>query len=323
MYARVEYSIGATPEQMLDALVKLFTDFTTDLATLPGIDSSNSQLIVTEPAGWTLFDDDSGPISKVIRAPDTQVPGQYKYAEIGFSSTIATLYGYGNFDAGTHTGTNKTGNPGNISSATLGQRWDSTQIGGFYLFASELFLCITGFYGQNWGDAYKNGTLLLAETTRDHPWHTDDIPAFCVVPTALMFYSLTDSGNSPWPAYKSAYFPELRDRNGATLLGVNASTYLGSDGVSPCDWIYSKSFPTGPTSRIPDGHGNEAIPMFPLVAVHALEFSIRIGILQGGFWMAPRALLAKTDLTVTQGGQEYVAIQASSTGPMHILFPRW
>ena len=93
MYAKLQISSTATAAQVVTDIVAVLTG-TTDVNELSAqIVKANSQIISTDPAGWTLVGDYLT-TGKVLSAPVADNASQYKYVAI-FTSGTSVAYQLG------------------------------------------------------------------------------------------------------------------------------------------------------------------------------------------------------------------------------------
>src|SRR5574343_619720 len=114
MYAKLQISGTATAAQVVTDIVAVLTG-TTDVNALSAqIVKANSQIISTDPAGWTLVGDYLT-TGKVLSAPVADNAAQYKYVAI-FTSGTSVAYQLGEgYNAGGKTLTTATVSHGLIS----------------------------------------------------------------------------------------------------------------------------------------------------------------------------------------------------------------
>ena len=172
MYAKLQISGTATAAQVVTDLVAVLTG-TTDVNALSAqIVKANSQIISTDPAGWTLVGDYLT-TGKVLSAPVADNASQYKYVAI-FTSGNSVAYQLGEgYNAGGKTLTTATVSYGQISNyasnAVVFPHGNTTF--DLYITASARHI---GFHTLiNSGGTYYAGDLGgVFESTRKDIWNT-------------------------------------------------------------------------------------------------------------------------------------------------------
>lgn len=191
MYASIRFNAGVTVDQIIDDIVKILTGETSLAALSASVDQVNSELYFNlSPAGWEIHDDlRPGTKSVILKAPMTDMPGQFKYIRLRhrtFSTSVAWTSNNAvcvdvieSWDEIAHTG-------------NLYNRFDSggsslnTQSDGSY--ASIIFGTVSGQSGNvmisssskhlffhhqpSMNSPNISGTSYITEHTRESPWDT-------------------------------------------------------------------------------------------------------------------------------------------------------
>ena len=193
MYAKLQISGTATAAQVVTDIVAVLTG-TTDVNELSAqIVKANSQIISTDPAGWTLVGDYLT-TGKVLSAPVADNASQYKYVAI-FTSGNSVAYQLGEgYNAGGKTLTTATASPGLISI------YNSTAA-TFPIGSSTLYITASarhiGFHTlMNMSGSYYPGDLGgVFECTRKDIWNTSSSGFLPAVQTNST-YGLINHGNA-------------------------------------------------------------------------------------------------------------------------------
>lgn len=244
MYAKLQISGTATAAQVVTDIVAVLTG-TTDVNALSAqIVKANSQIISTDPAGWTLVGDYLT-TGKVLSAPVADNASQYKYVAI-FTSGTSVAYQLGEgYNAGGKTLTTATASHGLISnSASNAVTFPHGNITfDLYITASARHI---GFHTlTNSSGNYSPGDLGgVFECTRKDIWNTSSSGFLPAVQTNLT-YGLITHGSST----ASTQF------TGNT--GLNTTRYMTDNTVTPTIVSAGKSAMTLPWySGIPSDSDN-------------------------------------------------------------------
>lgn len=303
MKARLETNANITNTALLQGIIASLTG-NTDLATYPtGFNNLASSISVAIcPAGWVVHDATASANSQVIKAPYSDDATRFKYFEIQVTASAINVWAYEDWNATTHTGTNKTGN---TATSTQYQRLTLTSAGRIYAFASSKFFVIGSEFGSTFGDG-NAGVILAGEFARIPSWNTPaTYPAAAVCFLGDLMASL-----------KSVYMPRSRKKSGIDVTGIDATAYLASVGVSYSQWTAATSLPTGSDSKVLNPDSTKTSPFFPLFIVDAATYSIPLGHFSNAdLYIAPANLLANLETVLKTGtSQEYIAIQCSGNG---------
>lgn len=233
MYAKLQISSTATAAQVVTDIVAVLTG-TTDVNELSAqIVKANSQIISTDPAGWTLVGDYLT-TGKVLSAPVADNASQYKYVAI-FTSGTSVAYQLGEgYNAGGKTLTTATASHGQISNyANNAVAFPHGYMTfDLYITASARHI---GFHTLiNSGGNYYAGDLGgVFECTRKDIWNTSSSGFLPAVQTNAT-YGLIQHGSS----HASNQF--------ASGMGLNTTRYIADSGAAPTVISAGKSAMTLP-----------------------------------------------------------------------------
>jgi hypothetical protein len=233
MYAKLQISGTATAAQIVTDLVAVLTG-TTDVNALSAqIVKANSQIISTDPAGWTLVGDYLT-TGKVLSAPVADNASQYKYVAI-FTSGTSVAYQLGEgYNAGGKTLTTATASYGQISNhASNAVAFPHGYMTfDLYITASARHI---GFHTLiNSGGTYYAGDLGgVFECTRKDIWNTSSSGFLPAVQTNST-YGLIHHGSS----HANNQF--------ASGMGLNTTRYMADSGATPTIISAGKSAMTLP-----------------------------------------------------------------------------
>lgn len=190
MYAEISYDGTVAVNDVLTTIVNVLTG-TTDVTTFSvGLVSGSTVTDVYRPAGWELWDDISAS-EKVIRAPYTDVAGEYKYIKftaVDAASDYIYWEMYRDWDNGSHTGTlnRRIANTSVVSASSYARVFyrQSNTTGTIYLSSSSKhFACVCSTDSNT---RYTNMGL-LSERSRINDWDLNSSPYKPVVQTNYGF----------------------------------------------------------------------------------------------------------------------------------------
>lgn len=236
MYAKLQISGTATAAQVVTDLVAVLTG-TTDVNALSAqIVKANSQIISTDPAGWTLVGDYLT-TGKVLSAPVADNASQYKYVAI-FTSGTSVAYQLGEgYNAGGKTLTTTTASSGLISNQSSSALTFPHGLTTFDLYITASARHI-GFHtlSNNSGSYYTGDLGGVFECTRKDIWNTSSsgfLPAVQTNSTYGLIYhgsSLTQN--------------QLVANGGA--IALNTTRYMADHNATPTIISAGKSAMTLP-----------------------------------------------------------------------------
>lgn len=235
MYAKLQISGTATAAQVVTDIVAVLTG-TTDVNELSAqIVKANSQIISTDPAGWTLVGDYLA-TGKVLSAPVADNASQYKYVAIFTSgSSVAYQLGEG-YNAGGKTLTTATVSHGLISNyASNAVTFPHGQTTfDLYITASARHI---GFHTLvNSGGNYYPGDLGgVFECTRKDIWNTSSSGFLPAVQTNSNYGLIAHGTNTAQNHFQTG---------GA--YGLNTTRYMTDNTVTPTIVSAGKSAMTLP-----------------------------------------------------------------------------
>lgn len=192
MYARYDYNAAATLAQVVSDISLLLTGTTNKASLSASCNQTNTVIISTVAAGWSVFDAAAATNAQVLRALNGDGT-TYKYMFFQLTATTLDVRCYESWNATTHTGTNLAAGYGTSSAF-------STASGGtVFLFASVQYVHFLGWTGGTFGQTFS-----VMERTRASAW---DTPANGVIPVIF--------------AYGWLYGPSYN--NNANMAGTNGS----------------------------------------------------------------------------------------------------
>lgn len=308
MKAVYEYNSGSTQADIVNDIVAILTGETNPASLSSACNEALTSIIATVASGWTLHDATAGTNAQVIKAPYSDNGTDDKFLKIESNATTRLImHGYENWDAGSNTGTNATGNP----TTSEYQYMNSTNGGRFYLFASSKFVCIVGEEGTNYGDNSYKGPTLFTEYTRIAPWNvtSENYPSAAIVQLGGIMAGA-----------KKAYHIKLKDKNGVELTGANAISYGLGIGTQFNGWTNNQYFPMGIDAKVPDHNDDLQIYRLPVYLGDPDDYAIPLGEFStlADAYMAPGGVLAYQE-TVDISSVEYIAMKVYTVNDMRIL----
>jgi len=311
MFARYNYSAGATVANIKNDIVAILTG-TTDKNTLSAsCDKPNTYIYNTYTnAEWILHDAAAGTNKVVLKGARFDDPTSYEYAMLDFGT--ASKFGiqlYETWDAGTHTGTNPNYTAAGAGTTTYYQRINTTAGGSviIYAYAGRCIL-FQGNTSTGLGDDTYKAWLGCMQRSRLSPWDTvaAGYPLSVVANGHVMF------GNSSPPLLPCCRIknPAGGDIIGTNMCGLRSAWYGGGGVAYP---VYGEGYAQYQSTvyKLPDGAGGFYAPLINLGANYGFQ-----GHLGGSFsdvcdvWLGV-AYPFNLDEVVT-GGKTYVFIQNTS-----------
>jgi len=325
MFARYNYSAGATVANIKNDIVAILTG-TTDKNTLSAsCDKTNTYIYNTYTnAEWILHDAAAGTNQVVLKGARFDDPTRYEYAMLDFN-TVASKFGvklYETWNETTHTGTNVSYAFGSSTGQTTYYQRINTTSGGSVIIYANKGRCILfqGNTSTGYGDDSNKAWVGCMQRSRLSPWDTvaAGYPLSVIASGALFATSLV--------------LPLCRTKN---PLGGD---YTGSSSVLGIVWRGNRGTvvpPVGSSSagynsavyKVPDGAGGFYAPLTNI----GCEYGA-IGNLGGSFsdvcdvWLGV-AYPFNLDEVIT-GGKTYAflqntsASQASSNGTANLCVPK-
>jgi hypothetical protein len=276
MYTKYAYKAGSTQANIVSDLVALLTGETNKANLSASCDQSETFIVSTVAAGWTLHDAASTTNGKVVKAARYDNGAAYKFAEIVVSSaTTIYMYVYETFDSGTHSGTNKTTN-------TYYQRIDLTNGGYIHVSACSRTIALCAECATTVGDTNSSPTL-LNELTKTAAFYTTSIPSFTLVNIGARL-----NGNN-----LAGYLPTATNNLGYVLPSSNSVGRIYYD-TSP---YTSKTYGTGV---------NTNLPVYPLRV--QIDDVGEVGELYQTYILQPNIIPMRT--TVTIASVDYIVLPA-------------
>lgn len=236
MYAKLQISGTATAAQVVTDLVAVLTG-TTDVNALSAqIVKANSQIISTDPAGWTLVGDYLT-TGKVLSAPVADNASQYKYVAI-FTSGTSVAYQLGEgYNAGGKTLTTATASHGLISNhgssaVTFPHGYTTFDL---YITASARHI---GFHtlSNSSGNYYPGDLCGVFECTRKDIWNTSSSGFLPAVQTNSAYGLITHGNTNAANHYITGGGP----------YGLNTTRYMSDNVAAPTIISAGKSAMTLP-----------------------------------------------------------------------------
>lgn len=252
MYAKLQISGTATAAQVVTDLVAVLTG-TTDVNALSAqIIKANSQIISTDPAGWTVVGDYLT-TGKVLSAPVADNASQYKYVAIFVSGTSVAYQLAEGYNAGGKTLTTATASHGLISNhSNAGVTFPHGQTTfDLYITASARHM---GFHTlTNASGNYYPGDLGgVFECTRKDIWNTSSSGFLPAVQTNSAYGLITHGNTNATNHYITGGGP----------YGLNTTRYMADHLATPTVISAGKSAMTLPWySGIPNDYDSTYIAL--------------------------------------------------------------
>ncbi|MBF0424828.1 MAG: hypothetical protein HQL66_03295 [Magnetococcales bacterium] len=255
MYCKYIYDASATPADLMADIVGLLTGTITATSGLSSsADKTNSQIITTVAAGWTVHDASAATNKKVLKA--ALADSGYKYLGIDLNTTGKLILGvYETWDATGHSAGNTSWQS---DDGSVYQPVNLANGGTIYIHATArgaVFVGVTGGLKGLQG-TYNPGSSTSAAGLSGITERTRGLA-----------YDTTAAGYPPFVAF-------LPGIGGGFATHPRAKTYNGGDVTSfsfaPKD-ICSiglqnlSGLPSGVDKRIPDGSGGGVVPAYPLL----------------------------------------------------------
>lgn len=177
MHAKIAYDSTVVVEDVLSSIVAVMTGETSTSNLSEGLKIGSEISAVYRPAGWELWDDVSSTV-KVIRAPYTDLPGEYKYVRFEAVETTNDYISwdvYRDWDNSTHTGTlNRRISYNSVSNdKTYAFYRTAATVGIIYLSGSSKHMATLVSTDNN---TKVTGMGFISERSRINEWDTPSIP---------------------------------------------------------------------------------------------------------------------------------------------------
>jgi len=327
MFARYNYSAGATVANIIADIVAILTG-TTDKNTLSAsCDKANTYIYNTYTnAEWILHDAAAGTNKVVLKGARFDAPAEYEYAMLDFSTS--SKFGiklYETWNAGAHTGTNPAFTTFGAGNTSYYQRINTAAGGSVIIYANKgRCILFQGNTSTGLGDDGYKAWLGCMQRSRLSPW--DTVAAGYPLSVVASGYVMFSSSSPPLLPCCRIKNPAGGDITNTNMCGLR-SAWLGGGGDSfP---IAGEGYTQHQSTvyKLPDGAGGFYAPLINLGANYGLY-----GHLGGSFsdvcdvWLGV-AYPFNLDEVVT-GGKTYVFIQntssarATSAGTANICVPK-
>jgi len=294
----------------LDDVVAVLTGETEISNLSASLDQSQSEILSTIPAGWTLHDVPDTD-ERIVTSPhsDDSINVQ-KYAKISCDTYRNwRIQIYEGWDNVLHTGTNET--PSNSETSYQASLATDAVV---YVFASDRFFSVISDRSTQWGISGHNGIPIVAEYAATQDGNiTPMYPNFCLIDT----YRLIGVRFGVYPV-------RAKNSTGNDVVGVSGKSYLTAIGIGipGSTWIGSY-FSGGSGSKIVDKNGNFKLPFFELFIQNpAIWSSAPLGNIttNTNIFMAPRNVLTNHE-NVLKLTETFRAVSCYNNG-LTMLFPK-
>ena len=332
MYAAIQYTGIATPEEAITDIVGVATGSITSVTGLSAnANQGNSTVTTTIAGGWTLWDDVSA-TQKVIRQVVSDMPGRYKYVMIEKYQTDRVINKiYADWNNVSHTGTQMIRY---ITGSTVAQDLTCYLFYGYQ--SKDSMTCLSTSTNHFGGIVVYNnlvteaGMTLLSEHTRNSLWDTVDndiLPyVFNNQPITNSSFSQHTSGYEQWwikpevignTGIRYNYVDNNSSYKTQCALNVNhaigASTTYQSVTESfdqMADYVYNSEGGDASYVLIPFGGVN------PSTSNYGGDMSSKCGIY---FSSVDSSSGSATNDIVTVGGENYRVWRAATANYKYIL----
>jgi hypothetical protein len=309
MNAKLKYAIF-NQQDCLDDVIAVLTG-ETNLANLStSLDQSQSEILSTISAGWTLHDIPDTD-ARVIKAPHSDDPSVMKYARIRCdASRNWRIQVYEDWDNILHEGFNET------PVTTVSTQASLTSDAVLYVFSSSSFFSVISDRSTQWGYSY-NGIPIVAEYASEQAGNiVPAYPNFCFIDTYRSIYYGSIGGVYPVRA---------KNTSGNDVVGNAGSSFLTGIGIGlpGSDWINDTYFKGGSGSKIVDQNGNFKFPFFELFIQNPnLWSSAPLGNIttNTNIYMAARDVLSNHE-NVLKLTETFRAVKCYNNG-LTMLFPK-
>ncbi len=306
MYTKYVYNSGSDITNVLSDVIAILTGETDKANLSADCDQTNTEIISTVAAGWTVHDAAAGTDAQVIKAPLADDATTFKYINLnaGSSGYLKTEV-WETWDEVAHSGTNMAYDS---NSTSYSPRLDLTDGGTLYLFASARFAAFTSQTAAGYGPSSYGGVTGCFEHTRGLPFDTvaNGWPPYCWG----TFGRADSSGNY------FGYKPRMQDKEENQKTGSLADVQLNTIG-HPTQWNAALS---GITQKLPDGNGGFRVPFFPAYVVNVGDMPAPYGNLSSlcDIWSIPANIAVHLD-TITRSGIDYICLKQYASTQLIVI----
>jgi len=323
MFARYNYSAGATVANIMADVCAILTG-TTDKATLSAsCDQTNTYIYNTyTDASWIMHDSAAGTNQVVLKGARHDDPTNYEYAMLDFNS-VASKFGiriYETWNETTHAGTNLCYTAAGAALTTYYQRINTTSGGSIIIYAYEgRCMLFQGNTSTGIGDDTNKAWIGCAQRTRISPW--DTVAAGYPLSSVICGYSMFAGLSDVLPLCRSKN-PSGGDYTSSTSAGLKTTGHGLRSDKPPVTTVYYAA-----VQKMPDGAGGYYAPLVNLGAANP-----QAGHLGGSFsdvcdfWLSVQYPLNLDEMTLN--GKTYVFLantvnaQSTSTGTSNLAVPK-
>ena len=296
MFAKYVYNTASDVANVIQDIVDILTGETDKANLSAACKQSDTEIISTIAAGWTLHDDTAGTNAQVLKAPLADDPATFKYLKL---NAVTTSYlrteVWETWDEVAHSGTNMAYDSNNTS---YSQRLDLTDGGTLYVFASARFAAFVSQTAAGYGHTSYSGVSGCFEHTRDLPFDT--------VANGWPPYCWGTFGRADYNASYFGYKPRKLTKDETTQTGSAAIIKLTTIG-HPSQWTSALS---GIDQKLPDGQGGLLVPFFPAYLADTNYMPAPYGEISSlcDIWSIPSNIATHLDV-ITKSSVDYICMK--------------
>jgi hypothetical protein len=222
MYAKYNYTSGATLANIAADVIALLTGTVLKASLSAGCDAANTEIYAPSGdnagyavAGWTVHDAAAGTNKQVLKAAVVDDAAFYKYVMVDYNTAgYMQLHLYETWDAGTHAGTNQA-----TAIATTGQQRITVGTGAtLAIGASARYIMMQSITAAGIGASEANEWTGVFERSRLAPWDT----VGNAYPPSVLVKGLAFGFRN---AMFGAACPRYKNPVGGDFTGANATLY--------------------------------------------------------------------------------------------------
>lgn len=275
MYAKYNYTSGATLANIAADVIALLTGTVLKASLSAGCDTANTEIYAPSGdnpgyavAGWTVHDAAAGTNKQVLKAPVVDDGAFYKYVMIDYNTAgYMQMHLYETWNATAHTGTN-------LANAYPVARQQRITVGTgatLAIYATARCIMMQSITAAGIGASTSNEWTGVFERSRLAPWDTvgNAYPPSLLACGALFGYENAELGAGA-PRFKNPaggdyittnakLYPILMGWNGEVGNQAGGSPSAGGVGAAPSNFVQGKYSATIKT-KVPDGAGGFYTP---------------------------------------------------------------
>jgi hypothetical protein len=226
MYATLSYDAGWTAANVIDDVKDVLTGETVKTNLSASINQTETEIVSTVAAGWTLHDTVTAGADYILRAPLVDDGATFKHLQITLSGDTIIMSGWEGWDAGTNTGTNQA-TANDVADKYVNGAGTTTPC-KVLIHASARHVAFKSIMGATLNTT--TGTTMLFEYGRVDLWNTvaNGYPNFAVsnFESTSNIYLGSSSGEPPFYNPRSFNRASGADNTGTTISNATSLGYL-------------------------------------------------------------------------------------------------